>query len=135
MARRSRIHIEEEDADLNLTPMLDVVFILLIFFIVTSVFVKVPGEKVETPEVVLLEEDLRIAIMVAVNDNNEVWIDKKPYGVSEIYPVLAAMRDENPAAKAIIEGDLEANAGTVMRVQEIIQSLGVSVYMSTELKE
>lgn len=132
MARRSRIQIEEEDAELNMTPMLDVVFILLIFFIVTSVFIKIPGYQVIEPESETAVEDLKVAIMVAVNEHDEVWIDKKPYNINEIYPVLAAMRDENPQATAIIEGDREADAGLVMRVQDLIQSLDLKVYISTE---
>jgi len=50
MARRSRIQMDDEDTELNMTPMLDVVFILLIFFIVTSVFVKTPGIEPSKPE-------------------------------------------------------------------------------------
>ena len=73
MARRARTVIPEEDTELNMTPMLDVVFILLIFFIVTSVFVKTPGIDPSQPDAVL-DGEVKPTILVAVNAANEVWI-------------------------------------------------------------
>ena len=131
MARRSRIQMEDEDTELNMTPMLDVVFILLIFFIVTSVFVKTPGFEPFKPEAVTDEEVLP-SILIAVSNDDEIWIDKIPYRVDERRPVLLAMRDENPKAKAIIIGDKDARAGIVMQVQELMQDLGVNTRVSTQ---
>lgn len=131
MARRSRIAIDEEDTELNMTPMLDVVFILLIFFIVTSVFVKTPGFEVNKP-VAETAAEAQPSILIAVSVENEVWIDKMPYNVNEIRPVLLALRDENPKATAIIQGDRGAQAGTVMQVQELMQDLGVVTRVSTD---
>jgi len=131
MARRSRIEIEDDDAELNMTPMLDVVFILLIFFIVTSVFVKSPGLEVTRPEAVTAKED-KPTILIAVSNEDEIWIDKLPYQVNEIRPIVLALRDENPKATAIIQGDKDAQAGTVMQVQELLQDLGVSTRVSTD---
>jgi len=65
MARRGRTVIPEEDTELNMTPMLDVVFILLIFFIVTSVFVKTPGIDPSQPDAVL-DATVKPTILVAV---------------------------------------------------------------------
>ena len=73
MARRSRIDIESEDTELNMTPMLDVVFILLIFFIVTSVFVKTPGIDVTKPTADNAVEWMP-GILIAVSNADEVWI-------------------------------------------------------------
>lgn len=131
MARRSRIEMDDEDAELNMTPMLDVVFILLIFFIVTSVFVKSPGLEVNRP-VALTAQDDSPTILIAVSNENEVWIDKLPYAVNEIRPIVLALRDENPKATAIIQGDRDAKAGTVMQVQELLQDLGVITKVSTD---
>lgn len=131
MARRSRIEMEDEDTELNMTPMLDVVFILLIFFIVTSVFVKSPGLEVTRPEA-QTKQELSPTILIAVSNEDEVWIDKLPYAVNEIRPVVLALRDENPKASAIIQGDRNAKAGTVMQVQELLQDLGVDTRISTD---
>ena len=130
MARRSRIAIQEEDTELNMTPMLDVVFILLIFFIVTSVFVKTPGVDPVKPDAVT-DVKWDPTILIAVNSLNEVWIDKRPYDVSEVRPLIMAMRDENPKAQAILIGDKNAEAGVVMELQDIMQDLGVVTRVST----
>jgi len=131
MARRSRVAVQEEDTELNMTPMLDVVFILLIFFIVTSVFVKTPGVDPFKP---VAESDAKWdpGILIAVNAQNEVWIDKRPYTPSEIRPVLMSMRDENPKAQAIIIGDKNAEVGVVMEVQDLMQELVIVTRVSTE---
>lgn len=131
MARRSRVDVTDEDTELNMTPMLDVVFILLIFFIVTSVFVKTPGIDPLKPEATT-EEDWDPTILIAVNNLNEVWIDKRPYDVASIRPVIQSMRDENPKAQAIIIGDKRAEVGTIMQVQELMQDFGIDTRVSTK---
>jgi len=131
MARRSRTQVESEDTELNMTPMLDVVFILLIFFIVTSVFVKTPGVDPSKP-VADTDKPWNPTILIAVNSQNEVWIDKRPYDIDEIRPVIMAMRDESPKAEAIIQGDKDAEVGIVMDVQEMMQDLGITTRVSTE---
>lgn len=131
MARRSRVSVDSEDTELNMTPMLDVVFILLIFFIVTSVFVKTPGIDPTRPEAKMADE-WAPGILIAVNSDNEVWIDKQPYSINEVRPVILAMRDENPKANAIIIGDKDANVGTVMAVQELLSELQITTRVSTD---
>lgn len=131
MARRSRVAVEAEDTELNMTPMLDVVFILLIFFIVTSVFVKTPGFEPNKPNAVT-DVELPPGIIVAISRENEIWIDKMPYDINEIRPVILALRDENPKAGGIIQGDKEAQAGIVMQVQELMTDLGIDTRVSTE---
>ncbi len=130
MARRSRVQVQEEDTELNMTPMLDVVFILLIFFIVTSVFVKTPGIDPSKPEA-MTDKEWDPTILIAVNDLNEVWIDKRPYDISEIRPVIQSMRDENPKAQAVIIGDKESEVGIIMQIQEMMQDMGVDTRLST----
>ena len=131
MARRSRIQMDDEDTELNMTPMLDVVFILLIFFIVTSVFVKTPGIEPNKPEAVT-QKEWKPSILIAVNAANEIWIDKRPYDVDEIRPVVMSMQAENPKAEAIINADKDAEVGVVMSVQEMMQDLGITTRVGTD---
>lgn len=131
MARRSRTVVADEGTELNMTPMLDVVFILLIFFIVTSVFVKTPGLEPIKPEA-LTDQAWNPTILVAIDSSSNVWIDKKPYKIEEIRPILTALRDETPKANAIIQADRDADVGTVMGVQELFQDLGVTTRVGTE---
>jgi len=130
MARRSRIEIDE-DTELDMTPMLDVVFILLIFFIVTSVFVKTPGVDVFKP-VAKTAKEVKPGILVGVDAAGEVWIDKQPYSLNEVRPALLALRDENPKAEGIILGDRNAEVGVVMGVQEIMVELNIKTTISTD---
>lgn len=130
MARRSRIQMDDEDTELNMTPMLDVVFILLIFFIVTSVFVKTPGIDPSKPEAVT-SADWKPSILIGINAANEVWIDKRPYDVDEIRPLIMSMQAENPKAEAIINADKDAEVGVVMTVQEIMQDLSIVTRVGT----
>lgn len=131
MSRRNRSKEQDDEMELNMTPMLDVVFILLIFFIVTSVFVKTPGVDVFKPTATVIEE-WQPGILAAVTGENEVWVDKTPYRINEVRPVMQAMRDENPKATGIIIADGAADVGTVMQLQEMMVELGIETRVSTE---
>lgn len=132
MARRqSRVETSDEEIELNMTPMLDVVFILLIFFIVTAVFVKEPGIDVLRPDVMLLERE-RPTILVAVSDQDEIWVNRDVYEMAQLRGVLEQLLEENPRAEAMIQGDQGAPIGTVLDVQELLTEMGVRVTISGE---
>ncbi|WP_394694152.1 ExbD/TolR family protein [Hyphobacterium sp.] len=125
MARRgSRVQKDEEDVELNMTPMLDVVFILLIFFIVTAVFVKEPGVDVFRPDVDQSEQ-MKPTLLVAVTSADEIWINRDVYEITQVRGVLEQLLSENPRAEAMIQGDQDAPIGTVLDIQEILTELGV----------
>lgn len=131
MARRqSRVNTDEEDVELNMTPMLDVVFILLIFFIVTAVFVKEPGIDVERP-LTQTQERERPTILVAVTADDEIWVNRQVYQMNQLRNVLEQLRQENPRAEAMIQGDSGAPIGTVLDVQELLQNMQIPVTVST----
>ena len=132
MARRnSRVMSDEEEVELDMTPMLDVVFILLIFFIVTAVFVKEPGELVERPDTEVPER-MKPTLLVAVSSEDEIWIDGNVYEFRSVRPVIEQLLEENPRAEAMIQGDAEAPIGTVLDIQELLMELGVEVLISTD---
>ena len=132
MARRnSRVMSDEEEVELDMTPMLDVVFILLIFFIVTAVFVKEPGELVERPDTEA-PQGMKPTLLVAVSSEDEIWIDGNVYEFRAVRPVLEQLLEENPRAEAMIQGDAEAPIGTVLDVQELLMELDVEVLISTD---
>ena len=128
--RRSRVAVEEEDVELNMTPMLDVVFILLIFFIVTTVFVKQAGIDPTKP---FAEEDKpwNPTILIAVNDIDEIWIANQPYEINEVRPLLQSMKDETQGATAMIIGDREASSGVIWEIQDLMQDLEIQTRVST----
>ncbi|MCP2670997.1 biopolymer transporter ExbD [Maricaulaceae bacterium EIL42A08] len=132
MARRnSRVMSDEEEVELDMTPMLDVVFILLIFFIVTAVFVKEPGELVERPDTEA-PQGMKPTLLVAVSADDEIWIDGNVYELRSVRPVLEQLLEENPRAEAMIQGDAEAPIGTVLDIQELLMELDVEVLISTD---
>jgi biopolymer transport protein ExbD len=132
MARRqSRVQQDDEETELNMTPMLDVVFILLIFFIVTAVFVKEPGVQVDRPEADLAERE-RPTILVAVTADDEIWIDRQTYQMNQIRNVIEQLIQENPRAEAMIQGDAGAPIGTVLDVQDLLMQMDIDVTISTE---
>ncbi|WP_440957562.1 ExbD/TolR family protein [Oceanicaulis sp. LC35] len=132
MARRqSRVLNDEEEVQLDMTPMLDVVFILLIFFIVTAVFVKEPGVDILRPETQLRDRE-KPTLLVAVTANDEIYVDGDVYELSQLRNVFEQLREENPRAEAMIQGDLGAPAGTVLDVQELLMDMDVPVKVSTQ---
>jgi biopolymer transport protein ExbD len=132
MARRqSRVLQDDEDVELDMTPMLDVVFILLIFFIVTAVFVKEPGVEIVRPETTLQERE-KPTLLVAITAEDEIFVDGVVYEITALRPVLEQLREENPRAEAMIQGDAEAPIGTVLDVQELLIEMGIEVKISTE---
>ncbi|MBR9824834.1 MAG: biopolymer transporter ExbD [Alphaproteobacteria bacterium] len=131
MARRgSRVNTDEEEVELNMTPMLDVVFILLIFFIVTSVFIKEPGTDTFRPDA-LTEESLNPSMLVAVTAENEIWINRRVYELAELQPVIEQLLQENPRARATIQGDEGADIGVILDVQDRLLENGIDVTIST----
>ena len=132
MARRqSRVLQDEAEVELDMTPMLDVVFILLIFFIVTAVFVKEPGVQIVRPETTLQEPE-KPTLLVAVTANDEIFVDGAVYEITALRPVLEQLREENPRAEAMIQGDDAAPIGTVLDVQQLLIEMGIEVKISTE---
>ena len=130
MARRqSRVLDDDEEVQLDMTPMLDVVFILLIFFIVTAVFVKEPGIEIVRPETQLQERE-KPTLLVAVSAEDEIYVDV--YELSQLRNVFEQLREENPRAEAMIQGDLGAPAGTVLDVQDLLMDMDIPVKVSVE---
>lgn len=128
---RRRVKRAGDNADIDMTPMLDIVFILLIFFIVTAVFVKEPGLEVVRPETQILERE-KPTLLVAVSANDEIYVDGDVYELSQLRNVFEQLREENPRAEAMIQGDLGAPAGTVLDVQELLMDMDIPVKVSTE---
>ncbi|MBL4596018.1 MAG: biopolymer transporter ExbD [Robiginitomaculum sp.] len=131
MARR-RTESNAEDVEMDMTPMLDVVFILLIFFIVTAVFVKEPGVDVTKPFWTPDIETSKPSIMVGIATDSEIWINKSPVPFSRVKAELAKMKAENPKAEGVIRADKESDIGVVLDVQDMFTEVGIVVEVSVE---
>jgi len=122
MARRkSQVDLTDGgDDDVNLTPMLDVVFILLIFFIVTAQFIREPGVDINRQEVENLNPQNPLGILIAVDEESKVWINKKEVAIQEVGFEIREMRRDNPKGKLVVQVDQDADAGTMIDLIEII---------------
>jgi len=117
----------EEDNEINLTPMLDVVFIMLIFFIVTASFVKEAGIDVERPEAVTANPKTSGSMFVAISGNNEIWIDRQKTKPQAVRPAIERLRAENPEGSVVIQADRDAHAETILLVMAAARDIGVQV--------
>lgn len=117
---------EDEETEINLTPMLDVVFIMLIFFIVTAVFVKEPGIDVERPAAVTAVAPQGGAIYVAISPNDEIWIDGDPVELSAVRLSIERLHSENPEAGLIIQSDSRARNQQLIAVMDAAKEAGIT---------
>jgi len=123
MARRARR--ESEEAAIDLTPMLDVVFIMLIFFIVTTSFVKEAGIDVNRPKAAKAVSKPSATIFVAIRANGEVWLDKRAVDVERVGASIEKMLAESPTDTVIVQADKEAKHGVVVSVMDQIKLAGI----------
>lgn len=133
MARRNISQGGDDDQDVNVTPLLDIVFIMLIFFIVTSTFVKEPGVEIERPDAVSSTERKLASIIVAISDEDEIWINKELVELQEVKAVVEGLRRENPKGTAVVQADAASKTRLLVEVVNQIRATGVTdVAVSTE---
>ena len=122
---RKRFGQEEQDDDINMTPMLNIVFILLIFFIVTASFVKESGIDIQRPSAVTTESKEQASIVVAINEAGEIWIDKRAIDVRSVRANIERLRAENPQGSVVIQADENSKNGLLVQVMDAARQAGV----------
>ncbi len=106
---------------------------MLIFFIVTSTFVKEPGVDVTRPEAVSATERRLASIIVAISDEDEIWINKERVALDEVRAAVEQLRRENPRGTAVVQADAKAKSRLLIEVVTQIRATGISdVAVSTE---
>jgi biopolymer transport protein ExbD len=126
---------EEEDNEINLTPMLDVVFIMLIFFIVTASFIKEAGIEVNRPSAFTSEKQPDANILIAIGSTDEIWIDKKLIDPRGVRPVIERLHSENPKGSIVIQADAESTNEALTIVMEAAKLAGVANVAISALEE
>lgn len=136
MATRGRSAKADQDGgEIDLTPMLDVVFIMLIFFIVTAVFIKEPGIDVTRPGTIKRDQVKNQNILVAINSKNEIWIDRKKVDERAVKAVIERIQVDNPLGALVIQADNDSNAGTYALVWDAAKDAGVvDISLATDPK-
>ncbi|MEM7768407.1 MAG: biopolymer transporter ExbD [Pseudomonadota bacterium] len=122
MARRARAGANDNEQDVNLTPMLDVVFILLIFFIVTAQFIKEPGVDINRTDVDTDAIVKPLAILIGIDDQSDIYIDKKLVDPNEVEFRLKELREDNPKGEIVVQADNKARAEVLIGLMETIKS-------------
>ena len=115
----------DESSEIDLTPMLDVVFIMLIFFIVTTSFIKETGIEVNRPSAATAEKKSKGNILIAIRPNGEIWIDKRHIDIRAIRANIQRLKANAPKSSVIIQSDAEAKTGILVRVMDQIRLAGV----------
>ncbi len=123
--RLGRRHSKNEEAQIDLTSMLDIVFIMLIFFIVTSSFVRESGVEVNRPQASNVVSHKDAGIFVAITSANDIYIDKRLIDVERVQATLEHLLLEQPEASLVIQADEHAYNGTVVKVMDAAKGAGI----------
>ena len=114
-----------DETGIDLTPMLDVIFIMLIFFIVTTSFVRESGIKVNRPSAQTAVKQERSSILIAISPEGEIWIDKQRVDIRSLRTVIQKLKSENPEAAVVIQADRDARAGLMVQAMDQARLAGV----------
>jgi biopolymer transport protein ExbD len=114
-----------EDAEIDMTPMLDVVFIMLIFFIVTTSFVKESGVTVDKPYAPTAMKKKNASIFVAIKEDGTIWVSKKEIDVKNLRGLIEDIKLENPDGQVVVQSDKRAKNGILLKTIDAIKAAGV----------
>lgn len=115
----------DQEASVDITPMLDVVFIMLIFFIVTATFVKLSGIEVDAPQASTSMVQEKANILIAIDVNNRVWINRREVDIRALRPNIERLHAENPKGTVIIQADKMSRNEILVKVMDASRKAGV----------
>jgi biopolymer transport protein ExbD len=126
--RRHSAQEDDNETGIDLAPMLDFVLNLLIFFIVTAVFVKEVGITVSRPSSQPQKQDQKkdTTILVAIRANGDIWIDKRVVDIRAVRSNIERFHAEKPEAPVVVVTDKEAPTGVLVQVLDMVRQGGVT---------
>ena len=125
--RRPFQHITEEDeSNIDMTPMLDIVFIMLIFFVVTASFVKETGIEINRPQASTATPKETANIKIAIDSQDAIWLDKRKVDERTVKAILERMHLENPQGTLIIQADKKSTNDKLVSVMDAARQAGIS---------
>ena len=125
MLRRRARYSENSEAEVNITPLLDIVFIMLIFFIVTATFVKESGIQVDRPSARTAVVQEHAAILIAIDADDRIWINRRVIDVRAVRASTERLHLENPQGSVVIQADKKSSNGTLVQVMDQVRLAGV----------
>jgi biopolymer transport protein ExbD len=117
---------EAAQSEVNMTPMLDVVFIMLIFFIVTSSYVKEAGVDIIRPPAVTAEPKSKGNILIAITENGQIWIDRREVDPRSLRASIERLHAENPNGAIVIQADQNSQSHLLVAVMDAAEAAGVN---------
>lgn len=124
--KKRRLQPREDEAEINMTPMLDIVFIMLIFFVVTASFLKESGVDVSRPQASTAVRKEHGNILVGITAGDEVWIDRHRVDVRAVRANIERLHAENPEGAVVIQADKDAKTGLLVQVIDQARMAGVA---------
>ncbi|AXH14025.1 ExbD/TolR family protein [Malaciobacter mytili] len=124
----------KEETEINLTPMLDVVFIMLIFFIVTTSFVKEAGIDVNRPSAKTSQQKSNANILIAIKNNDEIWIDKRMVDLRAVRSNIERLKASNSQNSVVVQSDKDAKTGVLVKVMDQVRLAGITNISISTLK-
>lgn len=121
----SNVYEAEDDTEINITPMLDVVFIMLIFFIVTASFVKESGIEVDRPSAVTAVVKEQGNILVAITATGQIWVDRRQVDPRAVRANIERLHAENPQGSVVIQADKNSTTEMLIQVMDAARQAGV----------
>ncbi len=115
----------DDESEVNITPLIDIVFIMLIFFIVTATFVKEAGIDVNKPDAPTAEVKKKANILIAIDANNNIWLDRRKIDIRSVIPNIKRLRSENPQGSVVIQADEESKNKMLVEVMDAARQAGV----------
>lgn len=121
----SNMEAEPDDAAVDITPMLDVVFIMLIFFIVTATFIKEAGIDVDKPAAATAVVQEKASILVAIDESDNVWINRRQVDIRSVRSIIERLHAENPKGTVVIQADRDSRNDILVQVMDASRQAGV----------
>lgn len=119
------IRPERDQDNIDITPMLDVVFIMLIFFIVTATFVKQSGTEVDRPNALTAMLQEKASILIAIDADDQVWVDRRQVDTRGLRAIIEQLHAENPKGSIVIQADRMSRNEVLVEVLDAATRAGV----------
>jgi len=116
----------DEEQNIDMTPMLDIVFIMLIFFIVTTSFVKESGIEVDKPQASSTKTDKKVNIIIGIKKTGEIWVDNHPVDIRALRTTVEKLHADTPEGTVIIAADKRAETGVLVSVMDQVKLAGIA---------
>lgn len=116
---------ESEDHGIDLAPMLDFTINLLIFFIITTSFIKEAGVTVFKPEATTAEHRESGNLLIAIRENGDIWMDREQVDLRELRTRIERLHIERPDDTVVIIADRNSHAGVVAKVMDEVRAGGI----------